>query len=430
MPDTHFPSLPDDKAALIIAMNEGYTVATIREQKKLENAEPFGLFELHLHGKPVGSFSYLYESQAWEAIPEYCTSLDAAVAWLKRMGLEWERRLDKVWIIYVWDKNVGPHAFSHGYGEEDNNCSLARAICNAGWQAITARTLPSLGNPQPVQNPPMIPDWTCVECGSKNPEWATSETIFGTEHEGHCSECGGDITDSPEVGLRSAIQALDDRRAKLVRQLTVELGHEPCMVCGHEICYEDGNPPLMECANCHATYDTVAQSVAAQLVSKHEIEALQDQLAVERALVEKLTRLDVGDVVRLEKYEGDSTLGWIEIEAELVGSIAVIDSIDEGGYPQVRLKNNYLSTWKKSACTLICRAKEVASLPVEILETYPVIEAKDAEIDRLTEKLRRETITLDSVRARRDAVRTMCQAGPLVHLSRGSRLERVHVSKV
>lgn len=66
----------------------------------------------------------------------YTTSLDAAVAWLGRMGLEWRRTFDveeRVYCIEVYDSIVWRAC------EESPDCPTARALCNAGWAAVQAR---------------------------------------------------------------------------------------------------------------------------------------------------------------------------------------------------------------------------------------------------------------------------------------------------
>lgn len=67
--------------------------------------------------------------------PPYPHSLDAAVGWLGRMGLIWQRKVerhDKVWIDVFWGAG-GVHC------DESPTCSTARALCNAGWAAVMAR---------------------------------------------------------------------------------------------------------------------------------------------------------------------------------------------------------------------------------------------------------------------------------------------------
>lgn len=61
----------------------------------------------------------------------YTTSLDAAVAWLGRMGLIWTRQvnLDAVHV----SNGTSWHTCS------EDRCSTARALCNAGWAAVQAR---------------------------------------------------------------------------------------------------------------------------------------------------------------------------------------------------------------------------------------------------------------------------------------------------
>lgn len=62
----------------------------------------------------------------------YTTSLDAAVAWLARMGLRWVR--------YVSADCVGVSNGTEWFTcAESDTCPTARALCNAGWQAVQAR---------------------------------------------------------------------------------------------------------------------------------------------------------------------------------------------------------------------------------------------------------------------------------------------------
>ena len=69
----------------------------------------------------------------------YTTSLDAAVGWLGRMGLEWVRvnDTDGRFFVLVWRESN-----FQCYGQtvyESPTCPTARALCNAGWSAVQAR---------------------------------------------------------------------------------------------------------------------------------------------------------------------------------------------------------------------------------------------------------------------------------------------------
>lgn len=73
----------------------------------------------------------------WFNQRQYTTSLDAAVAWLGRMGLEWERREDREargkYLVTVY---AGSFPFDC---KESPTCPTSRALCNAGWAAVAAR---------------------------------------------------------------------------------------------------------------------------------------------------------------------------------------------------------------------------------------------------------------------------------------------------
>lgn len=58
-----------------------------------------------------------------------------------------------------------------------------------------------------------------------------------------------------------------------------ERDHEPCMVCGHAVCYVDSDDPHMECENCCAKYSTAAQSVATETQYKHQVEYKDAEIA-------------------------------------------------------------------------------------------------------------------------------------------------------
>lgn len=68
----------------------------------------------------------------------YTTSLDAAVAWLGRMGLEWSRyQSDKASVAVSTGIDKRPCIWHTCY--ESPDCPTARALCNAGWAAVQAR---------------------------------------------------------------------------------------------------------------------------------------------------------------------------------------------------------------------------------------------------------------------------------------------------
>lgn len=79
----------------------------------------------------------------------YTTSLDAAVGWLERMGLKWEKRIrtfDNVDFVLVYtDVEMSEFANKRGLqwrGIEcaiTDSCPTPRALCNAGWAAVQAR---------------------------------------------------------------------------------------------------------------------------------------------------------------------------------------------------------------------------------------------------------------------------------------------------
>lgn len=105
MDNIDFASLPDAEAARLMAEKDGFI----------------------LSGPKC----------TWFNQRQYTTSLDAAVGWLGRMGLEWERikegdRFD----IGVWFGN-SPSDYVSCY--ESPTCTTARALCNAGWAAVQAR---------------------------------------------------------------------------------------------------------------------------------------------------------------------------------------------------------------------------------------------------------------------------------------------------
>jgi hypothetical protein len=79
----------------------------------------------------------------------YTTSLDAAVGWLARMGLRWEKRIrnfDNVEFVLVYMEVEMPE-FAKQRGLQwrgiecviTDTCPTARALCNAGWAAVQAR---------------------------------------------------------------------------------------------------------------------------------------------------------------------------------------------------------------------------------------------------------------------------------------------------
>lgn len=61
----------------------------------------------------------------------YTTSLDAAVGWLGRMGLEWTRQVN-LEAVHV-SNGISWHTCA------EDRFTTARALCNAGWAAVQAR---------------------------------------------------------------------------------------------------------------------------------------------------------------------------------------------------------------------------------------------------------------------------------------------------
>lgn len=70
----------------------------------------------------------------------YTTSLDAAVGWLGRMGVQWCRTIEwesegTNFYISAWTNNLLDAAEC----VESPDIPTARALCNAGWAAVQAR---------------------------------------------------------------------------------------------------------------------------------------------------------------------------------------------------------------------------------------------------------------------------------------------------
>lgn len=85
-----------------------------------------------------GAYRYTADSeaQAWSYAPPYPHSLDAAVAWLGRRGLEWRRTFDVdegMYAMEALDSIIWRACY------ESPTCQTERALCNAGCAAEMAR---------------------------------------------------------------------------------------------------------------------------------------------------------------------------------------------------------------------------------------------------------------------------------------------------
>lgn len=127
--------------------------------------------------------------------------------------------------------------------------------------------------------------------------------------------------------------------------------------------------------------------------SLYNTQSLDDSIsAAFRALIaqdaaQEPPALQVGDVVRLERYENNPNgLSWFESEAHLIGTEEKISIIYEDGTVWLSVG----TSWPVSALTLVCRAGEPA--PAD----------KDAEIAELRESLERSRLALNTTRQQRD----------------------------
>lgn len=126
MDNIDFASLPDAEAARLMAEMDGWRV----ERQKNGGWK--------INGPQCQSGGFTKEENAWREVffrTNYPRSLDAAVGWLGRMGLEWirEAQQDGPTLITVYDQHF------RGECEESSTCPTPRALCNAGWVAVKER---------------------------------------------------------------------------------------------------------------------------------------------------------------------------------------------------------------------------------------------------------------------------------------------------
>lgn len=129
MTNIDFPALPDAEAARLMAERDGWRV----EKRETGSWSIYGP-KFQVHG-------YTDKEYAWWTVLQYTKylySLDAAVGWLGRMGLEWSRyQSDNPSVAVSTGIDKRPCIWHTCI--ESPTCPTSRALCNAGWAAVAAR---------------------------------------------------------------------------------------------------------------------------------------------------------------------------------------------------------------------------------------------------------------------------------------------------
>lgn len=130
MDNIDFAALPAAEAARLMAERDGWRVVKSKS----------GLWSIH--GPKFQVHGYTDEDYAWWTVlqrTKYPYSLDAAVGWLGRMGLEWQRQQSAFKPFDYFVTVYSPESYEDYVCNESPTCPTERAICNAGWLAVQAR---------------------------------------------------------------------------------------------------------------------------------------------------------------------------------------------------------------------------------------------------------------------------------------------------